>query len=226
MREAYVLAKLQHPHIVRYYHAWTEYPPTGWQEEHDSRFNNDSKYPQTDFDETSANDTSVHIDVPSNPPSVDPARDALDESKNDNDSYIQFEISPESSAKTNSKTNDMENDKSSSVDDETCNNEYENDTTEQSIVFEDSQSIGDRKSHLELDLRKRKNSNRSNAKIFLYIQMELCREKNLKEWLEENRTREKNRILSIFLNIVEAVEYVHKENMIHRDLKVFKANFY
>lgn len=216
MREAYVLAKLQHPHIVRYYYAWTEYPPCGWQEEHDSRFNNDSKYPQSDFDETSVNDTSVHIDVPSDPPSVDPGRDALDMSKNCNDSYIQFETSPESSAKTNNETRATE--KSSDDEDDYVN---ECDKTEQSIVFEDSQNVSSRKSQLELNLRKRKNSNRTNAKIFLYIQMELCREKNLKEWLEENKNREKDLILSIFLNIVEAVEYVHKENMIHRDLKVF-----
>lgn len=36
MREVRALAKLDHHHIVRYFHAWTECPPPGWQEIHDS----------------------------------------------------------------------------------------------------------------------------------------------------------------------------------------------
>lgn len=35
MREVKALAQLDHSHIVRYFHAWTECPPYGWQEQHD-----------------------------------------------------------------------------------------------------------------------------------------------------------------------------------------------
>lgn len=56
--------------------------------------------------------------------------------------------------------------------------------------------------------------------VFLYIQMQLCREKSLKDWLNDNKSRESNEILSIFRQILSAVEYVHLQGLIHRDLKV------
>lgn len=58
-------------------------------------------------------------------------------------------------------------------------------------------------------------------RMYLYIQMQLCRKQSLKDWLQEsdNSTRS-NASLSIFKQIVEAVEYVHLKGLIHRDLKV------
>lgn len=38
MREVKALAKLDHHHIVRYFNAWTECPPVGWQEKHDKKW--------------------------------------------------------------------------------------------------------------------------------------------------------------------------------------------
>ena len=35
MREVKALAKLEHPGIVRYFNAWFEAPPAGWQEQVD-----------------------------------------------------------------------------------------------------------------------------------------------------------------------------------------------
>lgn len=39
LREVRALAKLEHIGIVRYFNAWVESPPAGWQEERDKLFN-------------------------------------------------------------------------------------------------------------------------------------------------------------------------------------------
>ena len=38
MREVKALAKLEHPGIIRYFNAWQESPPEGWQEGQDQRW--------------------------------------------------------------------------------------------------------------------------------------------------------------------------------------------
>lgn len=56
---------------------------------------------------------------------------------------------------------------------------------------------------------------------YLYIKMELCHEDNLAAWLlKSDKHVRKNRFLSIFQEIVEAVTYIHSKGLIHRDLKV------
>lgn len=58
-------------------------------------------------------------------------------------------------------------------------------------------------------------------KIYLYIQMQLCRKETLKDWLSTNTlSRDRNKVLHIFHQILEAVNYIHGCGMIHRDLKV------
>ncbi|XP_074599713.1 eukaryotic translation initiation factor 2-alpha kinase 3-like [Brevipalpus obovatus] len=54
---------------------------------------------------------------------------------------------------------------------------------------------------------------------FLYIQMQLCQKNTLREWLKSTKDREKTVVLDYFLQIVEAVEYVHSKQLMHRDLK-------
>lgn len=48
------------------------------------------------------------------------------------------------------------------------------------------------------------------AKMFLYIQMQLCRKESLREWLRAHVSqRDSNQVLHMFNEIVRAVEYVH-----------------
>ncbi|XP_071506558.1 eukaryotic translation initiation factor 2-alpha kinase 3-like [Diadema antillarum] len=57
-------------------------------------------------------------------------------------------------------------------------------------------------------------------KVYLYIQMQLCRKETLKDWLNTNTlSRDRNKVLYIFHQILEAVNYIHGCGMIHRDLK-------
>uniref|UniRef100_T1PB13 non-specific serine/threonine protein kinase n=1 Tax=Musca domestica TaxID=7370 RepID=T1PB13_MUSDO len=57
-------------------------------------------------------------------------------------------------------------------------------------------------------------------KVYLYIQMQLCRKESLRDWLRDNVTENRSEyIASIFHQIVDAVDYVHYKGLIHRDLK-------
>lgn len=57
-------------------------------------------------------------------------------------------------------------------------------------------------------------------KVYLYIQMQLCRKESLRDWLRDNRTETRaTHIPHIFHQIVDAVDYVHYKGLIHRDLK-------
>jgi hypothetical protein len=59
------------------------------------------------------------------------------------------------------------------------------------------------------------------SRMFLFIQMQLCRRESLREWLRDNvSNRSTCVVLPMFEQIVQAVEYVHLQGLIHRDLKV------
>lgn len=58
-------------------------------------------------------------------------------------------------------------------------------------------------------------------KLYLFIQMQLCKRETLKEWLNSNtKLRNTDAMLTIFGQIVCAIEYVHSCGLMHRDLKV------
>ena len=56
--------------------------------------------------------------------------------------------------------------------------------------------------------------------VYLFIQMQLCCRESLKEWLRDKRDRSTDTVIRMFDQIVQAVEYVHLQGFIHRDLKV------
>ncbi|XP_028902325.1 eukaryotic translation initiation factor 2-alpha kinase 3 isoform X2 [Ornithorhynchus anatinus] len=62
----------------------------------------------------------------------------------------------------------------------------------------------------------------TSPKVYLYIQMQLCRKENLKDWMNRRcniEDRERTVCLQIFLQIAEAVEFLHSKGLMHRDLK-------
>ncbi|NWV52744.1 E2AK2 kinase, partial [Daphoenositta chrysoptera] len=55
----------------------------------------------------------------------------------------------------------------------------------------------------------------------LFIQMEFCEQGTLEKWIAKNREDRKYYVMAQtkFLQIVKGVEYIHSQNLIHRDLK-------
>ncbi|XP_046457438.1 uncharacterized protein LOC124204427 isoform X3 [Daphnia pulex] len=58
----------------------------------------------------------------------------------------------------------------------------------------------------------------SRSYIYLYIQMELCREENLAKWLKTRKPVELN-VHQMYREILSAVKYLHSLELVHRDLK-------
>ncbi|XP_062428054.1 interferon-induced, double-stranded RNA-activated protein kinase isoform X4 [Rhea pennata] len=67
------------------------------------------------------------------------------------------------------------------------------------------------------DSRQRSSSKRK----CLFIQMELCEQGPLENWIENNREKRNYQEMAQdkFLQIVKGVEYIHSKGLIHRDLK-------
>lgn len=250
MREVKALAKLDHANIVRYFNAWLECPPSGWQEEHDQQWIDKLKC-STEFlseiIQTKPN-YSVYIDVSqTDQSSVESACEALKLNNVDanDDSYFTFEKLNEkqydndsiyintyntdnslSSSTTEKESNVNETDHSESIVFEETDNNVDH---SESIVFEETDNVETEKNERKrqksftLDLNKKSNTRKS-AKMFLYIQMQLCQRLSLREWLKQHTSaRDFSRVLNIFKQIVDAVEYVHLQGLIHRDLKVMSV---
>lgn len=244
MREVKALAKLDHHNIVRYFNAWLECPPNGWQEEHDQQWIDKQRCSAEFLSEITQTETkpsdSVCIDVSqTDQSSVENACEALELNNVDanDDSYITFERSDEKQYDNSININNFSTDtsdlsSSSNATEKELPNVNETDRSE-SIVFEETDNINinivaakknrKRQKSFSLDLRKKPNTQKS-AKTFLYIQMQLCQRLSLREWLKQHTTRDSSRVLNIFQQIVDAVEYVHLQGLIHRDLKVMSVS--
>ncbi|XP_029032287.1 eukaryotic translation initiation factor 2-alpha kinase isoform X1 [Osmia bicornis bicornis] len=234
MREVKALAKLDHQNIVRYFNAWLECPPAGWQEKHDPQWMNKLMSPNSEFtaDITPSNtkiNNSVCINVTqTDQSSVDSACEAYEINRIDSneDSFIIFE--KPHSVGSNEDIINIRNCSSGSSNTSISNNivgkELPTTNDSESIVFEDTESKrsekeNKRKRQASFSLNLNKSNSCKSPKMFLYIQMQLCQRLSLREWLKIQSTRDYRRVLNIFQQIVDAVEYVHLQGLIHRDLK-------
>uniref|UniRef100_H3CYY3 Eukaryotic translation initiation factor 2-alpha kinase 3 n=1 Tax=Tetraodon nigroviridis TaxID=99883 RepID=H3CYY3_TETNG len=284
MREVKALAKLEHPGIIRYFNAWQESPPDGWQEEMDRRWLKDASttdWPMSFLDHMEA--LSVKIPVSSSAsPGSGPEGEALEASADarlllsssasgavgfgGDLSDLSYHPMPGHDSLMSERDSQADPDASDTPDSfELCSPRGPGDCTSSSfdIVFEDSGC--DRDAEAETDSASGptspgtvtgKNSSSSShtrqqesapssspprptsltlalptppnqrvqqsPKVYLYIQMQLCRKENLKDWMAQRslpEQREHNQCLDIFLQIAEAVDFLHSKGLMHRDLK-------
>ncbi|OXB59260.1 hypothetical protein ASZ78_016895, partial [Callipepla squamata] len=305
MREVKALAKLEHPGIVRYFNAWLEAPPEGWQEKMDEQWlkdestdwplsspspmdvpsfkNRTEPFCAKDHTEVIATSSekgrSFSVGIPCGPSdssesefspleffasdnrdlhqSEDPLLnlqdsvltgcDVEDSTINSNDfghseldhslevclpavpvvhlregtsSSIVFEDSGCGNASSKEDKIDASSDKSLSEDKPTSTKEPGNKKSSGSPL-----SVSPpRPTSLSLDLSKNtaEKVKPTSPKVYLYIQMQLCRKENLKDWMSRRciiEERERTECLQIFLQIAEAVDFLHSKGLMHRDLK-------
>ncbi|XP_031729022.1 eukaryotic translation initiation factor 2-alpha kinase 3 [Anarrhichthys ocellatus] len=282
MREVKALAKLEHTGIIRYFNAWQESPPEGWQEEMDQRWLKDGSttdWPMSFLDHMEA--LSVKVPVSSSvTPVSGPGGDVLEASVDSrallsssagsaDDGDLSFHPLLGHDSLMSVRDSQADHDASDTPHSfELCPPRGPSDCTSSSfdIVFEDSGC--DRDADADTDsvssaaspsTTTEKNSSSSSRtrqqesvppsssspprptsltlfipptpqtqrvqpspKVYLYIQMQLCRKENLKDWMAQRclpEQRENNQCLDIFLQITEAVDFLHSKGLMHRDLK-------
>ncbi|KAF3700798.1 Eukaryotic translation initiation factor 2-alpha kinase 3 [Channa argus] len=287
MREVKALAKLEHPGIIRYFNAWQESPPEGWQEEMDQRWLKDASatdWPVSFLDHMEALSVKVPVSSSVSPvrgPQGDVLRSSVDPRAlltSTDSSAVGFgvdvgDLSFHPLLGQDSLMSERDSQADPDASDtphsfELCPPRGPSDCTSSSfdIVFEDSGC--DRDADADTDsassaaspgtLTEKNSSSSSHTrrqefvplsssspprptsltlalpttpptqrvqpspKVYLYIQMQLCRKENLKDWMAQRflpEHREHNQCLDIFLQIAEAVDFLHSKGLMHRDLK-------
>ncbi|XP_065083248.1 eukaryotic translation initiation factor 2-alpha kinase-like [Ochlerotatus camptorhynchus] len=286
MREVRTLAHCEHSNIVRYFHAWTETPPPGWQESQDKIWiqrnclstSIDIETPTEISPPNSkiifTSDSISQYNHPKHSSGQQPWLTKLPEpsfslshtggiDRSNSCSFIQFQADPGKSLRSDTDddsfqiefkhdpadTTDAGGDSMDIVFREPSQNEASNghhvisisETPQKSAIGParrfrhrrpvslDLNSTGSvirtisTKTHMTDGINTSANyaaASTVNSKIYLYIQMQLCQKQSLKEWLTLNDlSARQNKIIPIFEQIVDAVEYVHLKGLIHRDLK-------
>lgn len=205
LREVTLLAKLNHPYIVRYYNAWYESEHNDRVEEMRHQAAPTRSIRQTaplstghDFMEPSIyrNQGAEYSDEDSGgmfayqePPSMDEQEDWDDV----------FESNPEPGVEEEGEATDPFSRKPPSMG---SDNPFVSDDSPQDAM---------------LPVRSR--SPQPNEESILYIQMELCNGQTLRHRIAQGLANEVDSVWRLFRRIVEGLAHIHSHGVVHRDLK-------
>ena len=244
LREVRTLAKLESPYIVRYFYSWFEYPPFKWQQKVDkillkSIATNEGIDTNT-FESGSTNITnsntgfsnfntnsiiSKKFGKQSSSSGVYVNGSGGDNTQSSTSSFIVFQNDRSKIDETVEEEEDDSDDSSSFADKEKeIKPSNRNDNKKSKIIKSDSQFTFESSDEEEEKSPKEKIMDQNKMdNFFIYIQMELCQRETLRHWLDiyKDEKRERIQILSIFDQILHAISYIHSQELIHRDLKVF-----
>ena len=209
-REVKALSKLDHIGIVRYFYTWEETPPEGWQEQMDKEWYDSGASTKSKLWKFNHNKESKIKN--GNIKNEKEQRNGYKLFNDDNKDVISFD-----DGELNHK--DKSNNTSSYVafvNSQSERNNNEGKATTEKIHQHSEEELNDEK-YQEI-----KSINSGDYKrAYLYIQMQLCRKDTLRHWLLNNSMqRDKNIVFDIFVQIIDAVDYVHSMGLMHRDLKV------
>ncbi len=209
---------------MRYFHAWIECPPPGWQESQDVAWiNSESVTGPTPFN--TGEDSHVSRIEPSNAASFissdgEPTTDQFRMSKLNcsidslvvrrksltNDSSFDIVFEDPSRKSRNSCYQPRPEEEIS----ETCSKKNISARSGDESYAVIRKPSGAAAKSLRREMQKARNYPVPEAKMFLFIQMQLCRKESLREWLRAHVAhRDTYQVLQMFNEIVRAVEYVH-----------------
>nr|VZH98629.1 unnamed protein product [Spirometra erinaceieuropaei] len=221
IREVKAMASLDHVGIVRYYRAWLEEPPEGWQEARDRELLPIDGDAAEDEDEGSSFNNggfSTTRNVVAKAPGF-----FADAPAHGDDGLPQSarRLPPHSTLSTSCT-------KSLRRSQPICNISF-CETSDRAGVSDDDTassrewSLGCSKEETRSQLDVSAKPQTPRLSCYLYIQMQLCSRKSLKDWLADNPTvasrQPRERLYGMFLQIVDAVAYLHSRAYMHRDLK-------
>lgn len=199
--EGYVLSRMQNPYIVRYYQTWVE---DFQEEDYVDEKDNESEYELLDEEE---------------------------DKKNIEDTNRKLSYEKKTISKIEDKANvQTRNSNSFTTDNNVCFNNIwdmddndEGEHEEDEIIFEEdpneqkSRSKSVTKKTVRENTETRREEKKARLKT-LYIQMEYCEGKTLREAID-NKILTTEQKWKLITQILEAVRFIHSKKLIHRDIK-------
>ncbi|XP_051161013.1 eIF-2-alpha kinase GCN2 [Leptopilina boulardi] len=226
-REVKLLSRLQHENVVRYYNSWIE---------------------SATLDDRALCSDSTPQDTPSNMPSEEEPIEIIDQLGvaeieklappiHDVEWNIAYESRTSAKITDDSEEDDSDDDDSNDSDEDWAFimgvGSVENSSSD-GIEFEkvgnstdEIDSISSLNKEIEINADEQQDEQQQQNENFsclmeiqyMYIQMEFCEKSTLRTAIDNGLNEDENRVWRLFREIAEGLAHIHKQGMIHRDLK-------